>query len=394
MGGTMIRTMFATAAACALAAGLASAARAEPAVIVDAAYKAEAMTVVAGGLGRGTRVLDNLDIVIDADFERIMSWKGARGRLYFLSNQGGAPNDLAGTAQGVSNIEVADDRAKLYEAWIEQDLAGGRAALLLGLADLNADFYANDASGLLLAPAFGIGSELGATGPNGPSIFPSTALTARLRVSPTEQSYVQAALINARAGVLGDPGGVDFGFDDGALAIAEAGVTVSGKVALGYWRYTERQDDVRTLGPDGDPLRRVAQGAYLLAERRLMGAPDGAGLDGFVRLGVSDGRTTPFRGGWQAGLLFGGIVPGRPDSQLSFGVHQAWLSNGYRANARDAGEDLAAAETGFELTYSDRVLPFLTVQPDIQYVLDPAGERAVDDALVIGLRLTFEFSNR
>ncbi|WP_324748862.1 carbohydrate porin [Sphingomonas sp. LY54] len=390
----MIRPTFASVLSCALACALASPARAEPAIVVDAAYKAEAMAVVDGGLSRGIRLLDNLDIVLDADLDRLVGWGGARGRLYFLSNQGGAPNDLAGTAQGVSNIEVADHRAKLYEAWIEQDLADGRAALLLGLADLNADFYANDASALLLAPAFGIGSELGATGPNGPSIFPSTALTARLRVSPTDQSYVQAALINARAGVLGDPGGVDFGFDEGALAIAEAGVTGRGKIALGYWRYTERQDDIRALGPAGDPFPRIAQGAYLLAERRLMGAPDGPGLDGFVRLGLSDGKTTPFRGGWQAGLLFGGIVPGRPDSQLSFGVHQAWLSRGYRANARDAGEDLAAAETGFELTYSDRILPFLTVQPDIQYVLDPAGERAVEDALVIGLRLTFEFGSR
>lgn len=390
----MIRPTFASLLSCALTCALASPAHAEPAVVIDAAYKAEAMAVVDGGLSRGTRLLDNLDIVVDADLDRLVGWGGARGRLYFLSNQRGAPNALAGTVQGVSNIEVADDRAKLYEAWIEQDLAGGRAALLLGLADLNSDFYANDASGLLLAPAFGIGSELGATGPNGPSIFPSTALTARLRVSPTEQSYVQAALINARAGVPGDPGGVDFGFDDGALAIAEAGVTGRGKIALGYWRYTERQDDIRALGPAGDPLPRIAQGAYLLAERRLMGASDGPGLDGFVRLGLSDGKTTPFRGGWQAGLLFGGIVPGRPESQLSIGVHQAWLSRGYRANALDVGEDLAAAETGFELTYSDRILPFLTIQPDIQYVLDPAGERAVEDALVIGLRLTFEFSNR
>lgn len=44
-----------------------------------------------------------------------------------------------------------------------------------------------------------------------------------------------------------------------------------------------------------------------------------------------------------------------------------------------------------ELTYSDRIAPFLTLQPDVQYVRRPGGLRDVDDALVLGLRAIVEW---
>ena len=164
---------------------------------------------------------------------QLVGWRGARLRVHGLSNNGGRPNDVASTLQGVNNIEVDQGRTKLYQAYIEQDLLTGRGSVLVGLADLNADFYQNDSAGLLIAPGFGIGTELAATGPNGPSIFPSTAPTLRLRLTPKPDYYLKAALINADAGVLGDPGGIDLSMREGALVIGELGWTGRGKVAVG-----------------------------------------------------------------------------------------------------------------------------------------------------------------
>lgn len=145
--------------------------------------------------------------------------------------------------------------------------AGPRhGSLRLGFSDLNAEFYSNEAAGLLLAPAFGIGSELAATGPNGPAIFPSTALTARLRLEPGRNSYVQGAVVNAEAGVLGDHGGIRPLFGKGALLIAEIGTTGPVRLAAGLWRYTRRQENIRPRDTAGDPLRRRARGGYALAE--------------------------------------------------------------------------------------------------------------------------------
>ncbi|TFI59647.1 porin [Sphingomonas parva] len=355
---------------------------------MEGLYKGDAVAVVSGGLDRGARLLGNGELTAEADLARF-GWTGAHAKLHLLSVHGGDPNNLAGTMQGIDNIEAAPDRTKVYEIWLEQSFAGDRAALLVGMADLNADFYQNDAAGLLIAPAFGIGSELASTGPNGPSIFPSTALAARLRVSPSENSYVKAALFNAKAGVLGDRGGVDLKMRDGALAIAEAGIAADGKLALGYWRYTERQPDIRLVDAAGDPRRDVAQGVYLLAEKRLAGSGEaGRQVNGFVRLGLSDGDTTPYRAGWQAGILVDGVFAGREGTQLSFGVNQAYLSRKYRLNGRDAGTPWGHAETGFELTYSHPLSPYLTVQPDVQYILNPSADPSIRDAVIVGARFT------
>ncbi|WP_241659619.1 carbohydrate porin [Sphingomonas glacialis] len=364
------------------------------AITLDGRYVFDVIDVAAGGDKRGAGVLGNLELTAEGDLGRLVGWRGARVHVHLLSNHGRAMNDFAGTLQGIDNIEVADGRTKLYEAWIEQGFANDRLSLLVGLSDLNADFYQNDAAGLLIAPAFGIGSEFAATGPNGPSIFPSTALTARLNIAVTPSAYLRAAVVDARAGVLGDDDGVDLTMQEGALLIAEGGSTRGGgKLALGLWQYTRRQDDLYAVDLTGAPIRRIARGAYVLLDQRLSGS-DARGLSMFVRAGVSDSATTPFRGGFQAGLLANGIIRGRPDGQLSIGVAHALLSSGMKAQLRDAGDRPGAGETGLELTYQDRVAPFLSVQPDVQYIRRAHGSGTARGTLVFGLRIIAAFARR
>ena len=353
---------------------------------LSVSYSADVTGVVSGGIAKRGRLLDNLEISADLDLDKAMGWKGATAHALVLNNSGGMPNDDAGTAQGIDNIEVSRQRLRLFEAWIQQSFAGDKASALVGLYDLNSEFYANDSAGLLIAPAFGIGSELAATGPNGPSIFPSTSLAVRLKWTPREDVYVQAAALNANAGVLGDPGGVDTSFDSGALMIAEAGWTGAGKIALGAWRYSDKQDDIR------DPAQRTAQGAYLLLERHLGATGEDAPRQttAFARLGLSDGDTTDFKGGWQAGLLVQHVFDSRPQSAFSVGVNQGYFSGKARANALDAGGVLKRAESAIELTYADSFGP-LTLQPDLQYIKDPAGDAGVGHALVAALRVSLDF---
>jgi porin len=364
-----------------------------PSIVLSTRLTSDILGVVQSTKETRVRGLANLDVVADLDLENLVTWHGARIKLHGLSNHGGQPNNFAGTLQGVDNIEVTSNRTKLYQAWIEQDLFGGKVSLLTGLADLNADFYQNDSAGLLLAPAFGIGSELAATGPNGPSIFPSTALTARVRVALRSDVYVKAAVVNARSGVLGDPGGVDWGLREGGLLIGELGWTGRGKLAVGYWHYTKRQTDIRRAGIDGMPSSAIAQGAYLLVDQRLSARNTrGPAINVFARVGVSDGATTPFSGGGQLGVLITGLLTARPESQMSFGINRGILSTRYRANSGDVGVPLSQSETGLEMSFSDQLTSRLRVQPDLQYVIRPSGNRVLKDALIVGLRLIFTAS--
>jgi len=264
--------------------------------------------------------------------------------------------------------------------------------LRAALYDLNSEFYASEASGLLLAPAFGVGSEIAATGPNGPSIFPTTALAIRVEQRFGGAGFARVAVLNATAGALGDDRGSALDFHHGALLIGEAGLEKDGdKLALGAWGYTRRQDDIADTDDTGNPIRRKARGAYVIAEKAL-GDQDGPFATSlFARAGISDGRTTPYRGGWQAGLRAAHVVPGRDDSQLSIGVNQAYLSTGYRDLLRAGGARTAAAENAIELTYSDRLASFLTLQPDLQFIWNRGGDEDAPRVTVIALRATLEF---
>jgi porin len=138
---------------------------------------------------------------------------------------------------------------------------------------------------------------------------------------------------------------------------------------------------VWAVGPEG--LGRA------LAEGRVYGTakPDGPQVDLFGRIGASDGDTTDFEGGWQAGVLVSQVWAGRPDSQVSLGVHQGWLSDKGRANLADAGDDPAHYEEGLELTYADRIGRF-TLQPDVQLIRYAGGLRDADTVVVVALRVT------
>jgi porin len=59
---------------------------------------------------------------------------------------------------------------------------------------------------------------------------------------------------------------------------------------------------------------------------------------------------------------------------------------------------LRDAEALIELTYQAHIAPWLIIEPDLQYVIhpgghaaEPAGPRAIPDALVAGLRTVVRF---
>lgn len=355
----------------------------------EAVYTGDLVGIDRGEARLQGRYLDNLDLVLDADLEKLLGWRGARLHISGLANHGAKPNDLAGTLQGIDNIEVGQARARLFEFWAEQDLPGG-GSVLAGLYDVNSEFYATGSAGVLMNPAFGIGSELASTGPNGPSIFPSTALAVRLRLGSPTGRHLQMAAVNAEASTLGDARGVDTRFDQGLLLIAEAGTGDRVRFATGAWRYSKRQDDIRLTDLSGAPVTVTAEGVYALVDAEIYRAASGRGLRAFARVGASDGDTTEFQGGWQAGVLVDHVLASRPDSLVSFGVQSGDLSRKALDNRRDGGMITAPSEQGIELTASD-TFGRLTLQPAVQIIRRADGDREAGTVVITTLRASVRF---
>ncbi|KQM94346.1 hypothetical protein ASE70_11115 [Sphingomonas sp. Leaf22] len=86
---------------------------------------------------------------------------------------------MVGDAQVVSSIETGMPLLRVLEAWVEHVGRDDRWSAKAGLYDINSEFDALQTSLLFVNSAFGMGSDLGTSGRNGPSTFPGTGLAIR-----------------------------------------------------------------------------------------------------------------------------------------------------------------------------------------------------------------------
>ena len=355
----------------------------------EGAYVADFLTNASGGVRAGSALLHNLDLTLGWDGSRALGIEGIDAFVYVLGNTGDSMVERVGDAQVASNIE-APEALRLYELWIRKRWED-QGSLLVGLYDLNSEFYVTDAAGLFLNSSHGVGPELASSGVTGPSIFPVTSLTARLEWTPSSGRFIRAAVLDAIPGHPSDDSSfVHIDLGGGALLIAEAGLVNEAarrKLALGAWSYTsdfpDAVDDSRTHGP--------THGVYLLAETGLgtLGGPERQ-VVGFGRIGYADPNVHPVTLGWAAGLVYDRPW-GVEDAQVGFGVASAVLSSRY-LEAREAdASPVDRAEVAFEVTGSVPVTGRLRVQPNLQYVVNPGMDPTLDNSLVLGVRIEFGF---
>lgn len=369
---------------------------ADAGVDVEVVYKADVFSNLSGGIKTGTRYLDNLDVVFGLDGEKIVGVPGLSANIHVLNNNGRAFDaELVGSAQGVDNIEVPRATAKLFQAWLQQEMLDGRLSVLAGLYAADSEFYITDASGLFIHSTYGAGTDFAQSGQNGPAIFPFSAPAVRVLVKPTATTYLQTAVIDGVAGDPTNPTGtqVELNDDEGILSLTEFGYTPDEqtKLAIGGWFYSERFDDQVDVDAFGNPERRRNSGLYVIGQVPLYAAADGGGLVGFARLGFANGDVNQFGYAWSTGVVYTGLFPGRENGQLGLGIAGARNSSKYKQAQELAGTPADSQEIAVELTYSDTLTPWLTVQPSVQYVANPGTDPARDDAVVAGVRFTVNF---
>lgn len=337
------------------------------------------LAIVDGGISRGVETPANFDMVFTLDTATAGLWRNGSLQFYLLGNAGGDPSLRAGDLQVASNFE-APDTFKLFEAYYEHRLLDDRLGVLVGLHDINADFYVTEHSGMFLNSSFGIGPDLAQVGP---SIFPSTSPGVRIRLNWTPATYLLAAIYDGVAGDPNDPYGTHIKFDegDGVFMIGEAGLLGSEaryyKLGVGGWHHTANIDDL-----DGRP-RDDNSGIYALGEADLWRAEDGRGVGVFTQLGFADGDRNQLSTYVGGGVTWTGPLPQRPEDVAGLAIAHA--RNGDHFRRLNAG--LERAETTFELSYLLTPKPWLTVQPDLQYIVDPGTDSSIDNALILGVRV-------
>ena len=357
-----------------------------PPVTYGLVYNSDTIANVAGGVERGTLVLGKLTGTLDFD-ENAVGIGGASAHLEAQFVHGPALSGrFVGDAQTADNIE-APTALRPFQAWIELPLIRDRLWLKAGLIDLNAIFDIQGVGAHFLNSSHGIGPDFSQTGSNGPSIFPVTSGALVVRFQRDGWSTKLGAF-DAVSGVPGRPGKLRIGYPGqrGLLAVAEVERALSkhGAVKVGAWSYSTRFDALDRFGANGEAARlRRNRGGYAIVEGRI-GGNDARPLDAWVRVGTADATTNPI-----AAYLGGGVAWGSNERRLGLAAARAWLGGPGKRAAVATGNSPRAAETAIELSYAHAVNNALTVQPDVQYVVDPGWRSDIDDALIVGVRLTF-----
>ena len=390
-------------------------------------YVAETFGMLSGGLERRASYEGRLEFSVDANLEKLIGWRGATTHVsvYQIHNGGRTAADLSGSLADPSNIDALPT-TRLFTAWYEQSF-NDLVSLRLGQLAADDEFFTSETASGLLSGTFGWGNNLAANMTNGGPAYPLATPGARLQVKPADNLTLLGAVFS------GDPAGPDcndepqkcnrygttFSFSGGSLWMGEAQYAVNqgkdamglpGVYKLGGWYATTDFADQRygldatsTQVPLSDPT--VAGplsysgdwGIYGVADQMVWRSGDRS-VNLFVRGGYSPADRNLVSWYVDGGAGFKGLVPGRANDKLTFGVSYAKISGDSVAADLDAGNAMRDHEIVFELDYAAQMAPWWVLQPDLQYIVHPNGgqnpndpTQSFDHAFMAGLRSTIMF---
>jgi porin len=398
-------------------------------------YINEILAVASGGLHRQASYEGRFEFSVDSDLQKLIGWNGATTHftIFQIHNSGHTAADNVGSIADPSNIDALPT-TRLFTAWFQQNAFDDRVSLRIGQLAADDEFITSPTAGGLISGTFGWAGLLAANMTNGGPAYPLATPGVRLAVKPTEQLTFQTALFS------GDPAGRDcndtpqvcnrygttFSFSGGALWMGELQYAVNqdkkavglpGVYKLGAWYATTDFAD-QHYGLDGfgnavsladptvaDPLNhRGDWGIYGVADQ-MVWRSDKQSLNLFVRAGLSPSDRNLISFYVDGGAGFKGLLPGRADDVLTFGVAYAKISPDAAAFDQDTlalngpPYPIRSEEVVFELSYAAQIAPWWTVQPDLQYIVHPGGNVSdpddptviVGNAFVAGIRSTIKF---
>lgn len=367
-------------------------------LLLQAVYDGDLWANVSGGARTGEVYAAHLDMNLSANADRLFGWRGTKLYCRGFADSGASISRLVGDVQGVNNWESGYRAGKLLEAWVDRLWTATRTSLRVGLYDTTTEFDKNKSEVLFLNGAEGMNRPLSLSGVNGPSTYPATSFGLRLRQDFDAHWSVKAALLD---GVPDDPAhpaatAVDVRARDGAFAIGELRYHDPGghRFAAGYWRYTAGFAPLDALASTGVRRQEGNDGFYLSGDVMLTSPPDDPlrGISAGLGFAHAADRFNPYA--WFAsGVVTDiGFWRARADDKMGIGFAYSRTGETYARGQRLQGLPVRTGELALEATYRAPLTSWLSLQPDLQYVVHPANAPTRPSALVVGLRMELGFA--
>ncbi len=348
----------------------------------EASYTGDFASNLTGGLKTGSVFLGMANIKLGFSTENIGLWKG--GELFFngSSTHGNTFSEkFLGDFQVASNIE-AGNHTYLQEFWYKHTFE--QLEITIGLQDLNAEFVTSEYAGTFLNSSFGIPSLLSDNIPV--PIFPLTALGVMGKIQLNESFAFRAGIYDGCPESFEEnPHNIKWCLnkDDGYQIFSEIELStnfyelpVTIKVG-GY--YHNRLNEINEETGYSETVFQKNYGFYFLADQKIWQMNETQNLCAFIQIAVSPRNINVHNYYLGGGINYSGIFTDADVFGLA--VAHAGFNN-----------SLVGEETTFETFYKIGITENISIQPDIQYIINPAGtEKKLDNALAAFLRFAINF---
>ena len=319
------------------------------------------------------------------DLETLTGLEGATFGLDFYDTGGHNGGDDVGALQGVSNLDSID-RTQLAEVWYEHLLLDERLRLKLGKVDVNSEFAFADHGAEFTNPSAGISPAI-----LGAPTYPDPATSVNLFYTHSAGWSLNLGLYDGATNAgefTGSRGPSTFwGEPSDLFLIGELGTRwtlgrdqAAGRVGFGLWQHTGTFDEFSGGQADG------TQGVYVVLDQELWRenpgrADDTRGWSGYLMAARADADVSEVETHIGLGLVRAGLFD--CCAADACGVCLNWV--GLSDEAGFSADD----ELDVEFFFKHQLCGWCSVKPDLQYISNPGGDSAADDAWVVAVRLEF-----
>jgi porin len=354
---------------------LGSALHGQGGVTVEYIYTGDVFNNMRGGINtrNATEYLGLFDLALTADLDHYCLSPGGTVFMLAESFHGlGISGNHVGDFQNLDNIDSGRENFQMSEFWWERGFLDDLIRVRLGKQDANAEFGVVDLGGDFVNASFGMI-------PNVPMpAWPDQAMGVVTFFRLTEW-------LDFNVGVFdGASDGRSWGFSNtGAVfSIYEfksqwslACGQLPGDFHVGLWYHSDVVEDLANANITHEGNHGVYMGFDQLIWKECCDEEDDQGLGAFLQYGWAPDECNEVSDYFGAGLVYKGLVPCRDDDVTGAGVARAMFSDRL---------GVPSDETTIEVFHKIPLTPYITIQPDMQYICNPSGVE--QDAFVAGLR--------
>jgi porin len=384
-------------------------------IALRADFTTESAANPVGGQRQSARYTQQVDFGADLDLSRLIGDQGATVQITFNDRVGRSLSaDAIKNLFSVQQLYGDGQNFRIVELNYQQTLFADKLNFELGW-QLAGDFFASLPAFCDFQNGFICGHAAPMTTNSGAHNYPVGQWGARVRVNPTPQLYAQAGLFQANPKAQDSDEGLDLSFSgSGVLLPVEFGWLPGNRTGTfpgiykigGYYNSSETPDvllDTHGLsaGLTGAPflMHNGRFGEYLMAGQLIQ--RDRVDRQRFLRVGVIAGIADRATATYQYFVAAGGVRQGTFTHRDADFVSVLFAHGSINPRLTQYQEDrnsVAPGSVGIqtyesiaEIDYNIQIAPWLSVRPNLQYVMRPGGTGTIPNAVVFGLHTGVKF---